>query len=89
MNLCPGTGNTTPEKVRQKLYDIDEDEVKPYFELNSVLNNGVFYTMNRLYGITFEERFDLPVYHESVRVWDVLDHNGEQIAPVLWRLLRP
>jgi len=78
--LMPWDWEYYAEKVRQKLYDIDEDEVKPYFELNSVLNNGVFYTMNRLYGITFEERFDLPVYHESVRVWDVLDHNGEQIA---------
>lgn len=68
------------ELVRAKLYDIDDDEVKPYFELESVLNNGVFYTMTRLYGISFEERFDLPVYHESVRVWDVFDQNGEQIA---------
>lgn len=68
------------EKVRAKLYDIDENEIKPYFELNSVLDNGVFYTMNRLYGVTFTERFDLPVYHESVRVWDVIDHTGEPMA---------
>lgn len=68
------------EKVRKARYDIDENEIKPYFELENVLNNGIFFTMNRLYGVTFKERFDLPVYHESVRVWDVIDHNGEQIA---------
>jgi len=67
-------------KVRKAKYDIDENEVKPYFELESVLHNGVFFTMNRLYGITFEERFDLPVYHEDVRVFNVYDHDGEQIA---------
>lgn len=78
--LMPWDWEYYAEKVRQKLFDIDDDEVKPYFELESVLNNGLFYTMNRLYGITFEERFDLPVYHESVRVWDVFDHNGEQLA---------
>lgn len=68
------------EKVRKARYDIDENEIKPYFELENVLNNGIFFTMNRLYGVTFRERFDLPVYHESVRVWDVIDHTGEQIA---------
>jgi peptidyl-dipeptidase Dcp len=68
------------EKVRQLKYDIDDNEVKPYFELNNVLNNGIFYAMNRLYGISFEERFDLPVYHEDVRVWNVYDRTGEQIA---------
>lgn len=68
------------EKVRKARYDIDENEIKPYFELENVLNNGIFFTMNRLYGVTFKERFDLPVYHESVRVWDVIDHTGEQIA---------
>ncbi len=68
------------EKVRQQRYDFDDSEIKQYFELESVLNNGVFYTMNRLYGVRFEERFDLPVYHESVRVWDVFDHTGEHMA---------
>lgn len=79
-DLAPWDWEYYAEKVRQKLFDIDDNEVKPYFELESVLNNGLFYTMNRLYGITFEERFDLPVYHESVRVWNVFDHNGEQLA---------
>jgi peptidyl-dipeptidase Dcp len=78
--LMPWDWEYYAEKVREKLYDIDENEIKQYFELESVLNNGVFYTMTRLYGIEFRERFDLPVYHPSVRVWDVIDHNGEQIA---------
>lgn len=68
------------EKVRQAEYDIDESEVRPYFELNRVLEDGVFYTMNRLFGITFEERFDLPVYHEDVRVFNVYDEDGEQLG---------
>jgi len=68
------------EKVRQEQYDIDDSEVRPYFELNSVLENGVFYTMNNLFGITFEERFDLPVYHPDVRVFNVYDKDGTQIG---------
>ena len=68
------------EKVRQAEYDIDESEVRPYFELDKVLKDGVFFTMNRLFGITFEERFDLPVYHEDVRVFDVYDEDGEQLG---------
>lgn len=68
------------ERVREAEYDIDEQEVRPYFELNRVLEDGVFYAMNRLYGISFEERFDLPVYHDDVRVFNVYDHNGEQLA---------
>lgn len=68
------------EKVRQAEYDIDEAEVRPYFELDRVLKDGVFFTMNQLFGITFEERFDLPVYHEDVRVFDVFDEDGSQIG---------
>lgn len=68
------------EKVRQTEYDIDEAEVRPYFELNRVLEDGVFFTMNKLFGITFEERFDLPVYHEDVRVFNVFDEDGEQLG---------
>ncbi|NBC64717.1 MAG: dipeptidyl carboxypeptidase II, partial [Bacteroidetes bacterium] len=68
------------EKVRQAEYDIDEAEVRPYFELDRVLKEGVFFTMNQLFGITFEERFDLPVYHEDVRVFDVIDEDGSQIG---------
>ena len=68
------------EQVRKAEYDIDEAEVRPYFELDRVLKDGVFYTMNRLFGITFEERDDLPVYHPEVRVFDVIDADGSQIG---------
>jgi peptidyl-dipeptidase Dcp len=68
------------EKVRAEKYKIDENLVKPYFELESVLKNGVFYTFGKLYGITFEERKDLPVYHPTVRVFDVKKSDGKQIG---------
>lgn len=68
------------EKVRQEQYDLNESEVRPYFELNRVLEDGVFYTMNRLFGISFEERTDLPVYHPDVRVFDVFEEDGSQIG---------
>lgn len=68
------------EKVRKEQYDIDEAEVRPYFELNRVVEDGVFFTMNRLFGIRFEERNDLPVYHPDVRVFDVYDEDGSQIG---------
>jgi peptidyl-dipeptidase Dcp len=68
------------EKVRKARYDIEESEVRPYFELDRVLEDGVFYAMNRLYGITFEERNDLPVYHPDVRVFNVYDEDGIQLG---------
>ncbi len=68
------------EKVRQQQYQVDENLVKPYFELESVLHNGVFFTMKQLYGIEFRERTDLPVYHPTVRVFDVLDRDGSQLG---------
>lgn len=68
------------EKVRKDKYGIDENNVKQYLELDSVLKNGVFYTMNRLFGIRFEERKDLPVYHPDVRVFDVIGSDGKQIG---------
>ncbi|MCZ4244267.1 M3 family metallopeptidase [Pedobacter punctiformis] len=68
------------EQVRKAKYNLDENEVKPYFELNKVLQNGVFYAANLLYGISFKERKDLPVYQEDVRVFDVFDKDGSQIA---------
>jgi peptidyl-dipeptidase Dcp len=68
------------ERVRQSKYGIDENVVKQYFELDSVLKNGVFYTMNRLFGVRFEERKDLPVYHPDVRVFDVLGADGQPIG---------
>ncbi|GAA4338740.1 peptidyl-dipeptidase Dcp [Flaviaesturariibacter amylovorans] len=68
------------EQVRKAKYDLDESEVKPYFELNTVLEKGVFHAANLLYGITFKERHDLPVYQSDVRVWEVFDHNGQPMA---------
>jgi len=79
-DLQPWDWEYYAEKVRQEQYDINESEVRNYFELDKVLNEGVFYTMERLFGITFEERFDLPVYHEDVRVWNVMDEDGSQIG---------
>ena len=77
--LKPWDWNYYAEKVRKAKYDIDQAEVRPYFELDRVLKDGVFFTMNNLFGITFEEREDLPVYHPDVRVFDVFDEDGCQI----------
>ena len=70
------------EQVRKARYDLDEAQVKPYFELNNVLKNGVFYAANQLYGITFKERTDIPVYHPDVRAFEVFDADGKPLA--LW-----
>ena len=68
------------EKVRKAQYDLDESQLKPYFELNKVLKDGVFYAANQLYGITFKERHDIPVYQPDVRVFDVFDKDGSQLG---------
>jgi peptidyl-dipeptidase Dcp len=68
------------EQVRKAKYDIDEEQVKPYFELWNVLQNGVFYAANQLYGITFKERKDIPVYNADVRVYEVFDIDGKPLA---------
>jgi peptidyl-dipeptidase Dcp len=68
------------EQVRKAKYDLDEEQVKPYFELNNVLQNGVFYAANQLYGITFKERKDIPVYDPSVRVFEVFNADGSSLA---------
>ncbi|HEX7832536.1 MAG TPA: M3 family metallopeptidase [Thermoanaerobaculia bacterium] len=68
------------EQVRKAEYDLDESEVMPYFELDRVLNDGVFYAANQLYGITFKPRTDLPVYHPDVRVWEVFNADGTPLA---------
>jgi peptidyl-dipeptidase Dcp len=65
------------EKVRQERFNFDESQLRPYFELNNVLENGVFFSAEKLFGITFKERTDLPVYHPSVRVWEVFNEDGE------------
>ncbi|XMA00296.1 M3 family metallopeptidase [[Pseudomonas] boreopolis] len=68
------------EKVRQAKYDFDESQLKPYFEMKNVLENGVFYAANQEYGLTFKERHDLPKYREDTFVYDVFDADGSQLA---------
>lgn len=68
------------EKVRQQRYQFDEGQLRPYFEINNVLHNGVFHAAEQLFGITFEERSDLPVYHEDVRVFEVFESDGSTLA---------
>ena len=67
-------------KMKKELLDISEDEVKPYFNVDSVLINGVFYAANRVYGLTFKERTDIPTYHPDMRVFEVIDKNGKSKA---------
>ena len=68
------------EKVRKQRYNIDETAVKQYFEFNRVLEDGVFFTMNRLFGVRFEQRTDLPVYHPEVKTYEVFDEQGNSLA---------
>ncbi|QSX32789.1 M3 family metallopeptidase [Shewanella avicenniae] len=68
------------EKVRKAQYDLDESSLKPYFEFNRVLQDGVFFTLNQLYGVTFKPRPDLPVYHPDVKAWEVFDADGSSMA---------
>ena len=67
-------------KMKKELLDISDDEVKPYFNVDSVLLNGVFYAANRAYGLTFKERTDIPTYHPDMKVFEVLDKDGKQKA---------
>lgn len=68
------------ELVRQEKYDLDEASLKPYFEFNRVLEDGVFFTLNQLYGVTFKPRPDLPVYHPDVKAWEMFDADGSSMA---------
>ena len=78
--LAPWDWQYYAEQVRKAEYDLDESQVRPYFELNRVLRDGVFFAANRLYGITFRERTDIPVYHPDVRVFEVFDADGSPMA---------
>ena len=78
--LAPWDWEYYSEKVRKARFQVDEAAIRPYFELDSVLKNGVFFTMNKLFGISFRERKDLPVYHADVRVFDVFDRDGSQLG---------
>ena len=68
------------EKLRKAQYAFDESQIKPYYELDHVVLDGVFFAANKLYGLTFKERHDLPVYEPSVRVFDVFDQDGKPLA---------
>jgi peptidyl-dipeptidase Dcp len=72
--------NHYSEQVRKAKYDLDESQIKPYFELDNVLQNGVFYAANQLYGLTFKERKDIPVWQPDVRVFEVFDKDGTSMA---------
>jgi len=78
--LEPWDWNYYAEKVRKAKYDLDENEIKPYFETMSVLENGVFYAAEKLYGITFKKREDIPVYHEDVLVYELFEEDGSQLG---------
>jgi peptidyl-dipeptidase Dcp len=80
MDVQPWDWDFYSAQVRKAKYDIDEAQVRPYFELNQVLTNGVFYAANQLYGLTFTERKDLPIYHPDVRVFEVADADGKPVA---------
>ncbi|MEC5394679.1 M3 family metallopeptidase [Bergeyella sp. RCAD1439] len=78
--LAPWDWNFYAEQVRKAKYDLDENEIKPYFEVNTVLEKGVFYAAEKFYGITFKKRTDLPVYHPDVTVYEVFDRDGKSMA---------
>ncbi|QSX34998.1 M3 family metallopeptidase [Shewanella avicenniae] len=78
--LQPWDWNYYAEKVRKAKYDLDESQTKPYFELDTVVNDGLFFAMNKLYGISFKPRTDLPVWEENVKAWEVLDADGSTIG---------
>ncbi|MDI7491535.1 peptidyl-dipeptidase Dcp [Cronobacter dublinensis] len=68
------------EQVRREKYALDEAQIKPFFELDHVLTRGVFYAASALFGLTFSERTDIPVYHPDVRVWEIFDKDGSGLA---------
>ena len=78
--LAPWDWDRYAEEVRRARYDLDEGQIKPYFELDNVLQNGVFYAANQLYGLSFKERHDIPVYQPDVRVFEVFDKDGSSLA---------
>jgi peptidyl-dipeptidase Dcp len=78
--IAPWDWDFYSEKVRKARYAFDESELKPYYELNHVLLDGVFFAAGKLYGLTFKERHDLPVYQPDVRVFEVYDRDGKPLA---------
>jgi peptidyl-dipeptidase Dcp len=80
--LEPWDWNFYSEQVRKAKFDLDQSEIKPYFELNNVLHNGVFYAAHMLYGLTFKQRTDIPVYNPDMQVYEVFNEDGTPLA--LW-----
>ncbi len=78
--LAPWDWQFYAEQVRKAEYDLDETQIKPYLEIDRVLQDGVFYAANQLYGLTFKERKDIPVYEPDVRVFEVFDADGSSLA---------
>ncbi len=78
--LQPWDWNYYAEQVRKEKYNLDQEELKPYFEVNSVLEKGVFYAAQKMYGITFKQRTDLPTYHPDVVSYEVFDKDGSSMA---------
>jgi peptidyl-dipeptidase Dcp len=78
--LKPWDWNRYAERVRKARYDLNDDEIKPYFELHRVLNDGVFYAANQLYGITFKERKDIPTWNPDMMVYEVHDKDGSVLG---------
>lgn len=76
----PWDWNFYAEQVRKAKFDLDESEIKPYFEITTVLEKGVFFAAEKFYGLTFKKRTDLPVYHSDVVTYEVFDHDGKSIA---------
>ncbi len=78
--VTPADWNFYTEQIRQQRYAIDSDKLKEYFEFNRVLEDGVFYAATQLYGITFRERKDIPTWSPDMRVFDVIDADGKELA---------
>ena len=78
--LKPWDWDFYSEKLRKAKYDLNQDELKPYFEIDKVLNDGVFYAANQLYGLTFKKRTDLPVWHPDVSVYEVFEEDGRPLG---------
>ncbi|HEY0179829.1 MAG TPA: peptidyl-dipeptidase Dcp [Dokdonella sp.] len=78
--LAPWDWQFYAEQVRKAEYELDETQIKPYFEIDRVLHDGVFYAANQLYGLTFKERKDLPAWDPDVRVFEVFDADGKSLA---------
>ena len=87
-SLQPWDWNHYAEAVRKAKYDLDDAQVRPYFELNNVLTNGLFYAANQLYGITLKERHDIPIYNPDVRVFEVYDKDGSPLALMYFDLFK-